>query len=145
MDEEHYFPLSAVSAGVILIILAATYLMHPFPLHVVLDYFKDIEINRAFIKPPLILLDTIIFFFNAIGLWQLVLSGLRIVFQHSVRRTLEDVTGAFFSFFIAFLLTSYEIEVFTWQITLGYFIIGIGALVIVNGIIHFFFPRRRFF
>jgi len=143
MDEERYFPLSAISAGVILIILATTYLMHPVPLSVVIDYFKSMEVHRAFIKPPLILLDLVIFFFNAVGVWQLVLSGLRIVFRHSVRRALEDVTGAFFSFFIAFLLTNYAIDVFTWQTALGYFIIGIGALVIINGIIHFAFPRRR--
>jgi len=142
-DEEHYFPLSAISAGVILIILATTYLMHPIPPSLVIDYFRDMEIHRAFIKPPLILLDLVIFFFNAVGVWQLVLSGLRIVFRHSVRRALEDVAGAIFSFFIAFLLTNYAIDFFTWQTTLGYFIMGIGVLVIINGIIHFAFPRRK--
>ena len=142
-DEEHYFPLSAISAGVILLILGTTYLMHPVPFSVVTDYFKSVEAHRAFIKPPLILLDLVIFFFNAVGVWQLVLSGLRIVFRHSVRRALEDVAGAIFSFFIAFLLTNYALDFFTWQTTLGYFIMGIGVLVIINGIIHFAFPRRK--
>jgi len=144
-DEEHYFPLSAISAGVILIILATTYLMHPIPLSVVIDYFRDMEIHRTLLRPPAELLTLVVFFFNALGVWQLVLSGLRIVFQHSVRRALEDVTGAFFSFFTAFLLTNYADKFFTWQTALGYFIMGIGVLVIINGIIHFAFPRRKLF
>lgn len=144
-EEEREFPLDTVSAGVTLIIFALTYLMYAPSINFseIIDYFKMIGNLKTFIKPPLILFDPVIFFFNAVGAWSLILSGLRVVFQRSVRKAIGDVTGAFFSFFIAFLLTNYAADFFTGQTTLAYFIICIGVLIIVNGIVHFAFPERK--
>jgi len=144
-DEERAFPLDVISAAVILIILAVTYLMYAptidFP--DVVAYFESMGVHHTFIKPPIFLFDPAVFFFNAVGVWSLILSGLRIVFQRSVSKAIGDVTGAFFSFFIAFLLTNYAADIFTGQTTLAYFLIGIGILVIVNGIVYFAFPERK--
>lgn len=144
-DEERGFPLDVISAGVILIILAVIYLMYASTINFseIVDYFERMGNLKTFIKPPTFLFDPAVFFFNAVGVWTLILSGLRIVFQRSVGKAIGDVTGAFFSFFIAFLLTNYASDIFTGQTTLAYFIIGIGILVIVNGVIYFAFPERK--
>ncbi|MDH5770329.1 MAG: hypothetical protein OEZ25_03470 [Candidatus Bathyarchaeota archaeon] len=144
-EEERGFPLGAISAGVILIILAVAYLIYEPTINfsIIVDYFERMGNLKTFIKPPLFLFDPVVFFFNAVGAWSLILSGLRVVFQRSVRKAIRDITGAFFSFFIAFLLTNYAADIFGWQTTLAYFIIGIGVLVIVNGIIYFAFPERK--
>jgi len=144
-DEERGFPLDAISAGVILIILAVIYLIYEPNINFssIIDYFKMMGNLKTFIKPPLFIFDPAIFFFNAVGLWSIILSALRIVIQRSVVKAIGDVTGAFFSFFIAFLLTNYAADIYTWQTTLAYFIIGIGILVIVNGVIYFVLPERK--
>jgi len=144
-EEKRVFPLDTISAGVILIILAVTYLIYSpnISSSEIIDYFRMMGDLKTFIKPPLILFDPAILFFNAVGVWSLILSGLNIVLQRRVGKALEAITGASLSFFIAFLLTNYAADVFTWQTTLGYFIVGIGVLVIVNGIIYFAFPERK--
>ena len=144
-EEKRVFPLDTISAGVILIILAVTYLIYSpnISSSEIIDYFRMMGDLKTFMKPPLILFDPAILFFNAVGVWSLILSGLNIVFQRSVGKALEAITGASLSFFIAFLLTNYAADVFTWQTTLGYLIVGIGVLVIVNGIVYFAFPEGK--
>lgn len=134
--------LGVISAGVVLIVLAVTYLRYPIDPSIIGDYFENMAVNGHFIKPPLILFDLAIFFFNAVGVWGIVLSGLRIALERSVRKAIQDLTGGSFSFFCAFLLTNYSVDVFTWQIALAYFIIAIGLLVTANSIIHLAFPER---
>lgn len=134
--------LGAISAGVILIILAVTYIRYPINLTIIIDYFKSIANQGAFLKPPLILFDPTIFFLYAAGVWGIVLSGLRIVFQRSVRKSLGDLVGGFFSFFLAFLLTNYASDAFTGRTTLAYFVIAIGFLIVVISIVYFVFPEK---
>jgi len=134
--------LGLASAGVILIILALTYLRNPIVPSVIIDYLESMGNQGAFIKPPSILLNAAIFFLYAVGLWGIVQAGLRLVFQRSVGKALGDLVGAFFSFFLAFLLARYDVNVFTGRMTLAFFIIGLGLLVIANAIVHFAFPER---
>lgn len=134
--------LGAISAGVILIILALTYIRYPVDPSMIVAYFQKMAAHRTFIKPPLILFDLTVFFLYAVGLWGIVLSGLRIIIERSIRKTLGDLIGSFFSFFCAFLLTSYAVDVFAGLTTLAYFVVAIGLLVIVNAIVNFAFPER---
>jgi len=64
----------------------------------------------------MVLLDPMIFFFYAVGVWDIVLSGLRIVVEKNVKKALGDLFGCFFSFFCAFLLTKYAAMRSTEQI-----------------------------
>jgi hypothetical protein len=134
--------LGALSAGVILIILAITYLRYPIDIYVVVSYFESLIVRQRYVKPPLALFDPAIFFFNVVGVWSLVLSGLRIVFQRSVRRAVGDFAGALFSFFFAFLLREYANNVLRGQAVLAYFIVAIGLLVIVNAIVSFAYKEK---
>ena len=135
--------LGIISAGVILIILAITYLRYPIGPAVILDYIQSMSDLGAFIKPPLTLLNLVAFFLYTTGIWGIVLSGLRIIFQRSVRKALGDLIGGFFSLFCAYLLTSYATDVITGQIALGYFVITIGIIVIGSTIVYFTFPEKR--
>ena len=134
--------LGFVSAGVILIIIALTYIRYPIAPSTIIDYFQNMADQGTFIKPPLILFDPAIFFLYAVGVWGIVLSGLRIIFQRSVRKALGDLIGGFFSFFCAFLVTNYAADAFTGRTTLAYFVIAIGFLIVVNSIVYFVFPEK---
>jgi len=134
--------LGALSAGVILIILAVAYIRYPFEIPMVVSYFENMISGQRFIKPPLALLTPAIFFFNVVGVWSLALSGLRVILQRSVRRAIGDFTGALFSFFLAFLLTNYANDVLSERVVLAYLVVGIGLLVIVNAIVAFAYPER---
>jgi len=135
--------LGLLSAGVILIILALTYLRYPINLSLILSYLESLGARGGFVKPPLALLDPVIFFFYFVGAWTLVLSALRIVLQRDVKRAAGDVAGALFSFFFAFLLTNYANNVLRGQAVLAYLIVAIGLLVVVNAVVHFAYPERR--
>ena len=129
--------LGFVSAGVIIIIMALAYIRNPIAPSVIIDYFESMGNQGTFLKPPLILLDAAIFFFYATGVWGIILSALRIVLERNARKAFGDLVGGFFSFFCAFLLTNYAADVFAGRITLAYFVVGIGLLVIVNAIAYF--------
>lgn len=134
--------LGFVSAGVILIIIAITYIRNPIAPSVIIGYFESMGNQGMFIKPPLILFDAAIFFFYATGVWGIILSALRIVLERNARKAFGDLVGGFFSFFCAFLSTNYAADVFAGRITLAYFLVGIGLLAIVNAIAYFAFPKR---
>ena len=145
-DRKSRFPLDTISAGVILIIIAVTFLLYSptISFHDIIEYFRSLGIHKTFIKPPQGLLDAAIFLFNAVGVWSLAVAGLRMIFQGSVSRALGDVTGAFFSFFIAYLINTYIVTTLAPETALGYFFVGIGVLIIVNAIINFAFRKKRF-
>jgi hypothetical protein len=139
------FPIDTISAGVFIIILAGTYVLYsPYiDVNEVITYFRNIPIHLGETRPPQAIMDAAVFFFNSIGVWTLVVAGLRIVFQRSVPKALGDVTGAFFSFFTSYLITNYAFRVFTWQTAVAYFIIGIGTLIIVNALTYFVFSEKQ--
>jgi len=133
--------LGLASVGVILILIALTYIRNPISPSVIIDYFEIMGNKGTFIKPPPIFFDAGVFFLYAVGVWGIVLSGLRMIFQRSTRKSLGDLVGAFFSFFLAFILTQYANNVFSGHLALAYFVIGVGLLVIINAILHFAIPR----
>ena len=135
--------LGFASVGVILILLALTYIRHPINASAMIDYLGNMGRQGVFIKPPLILLDAVIFFFYAAGVWGIILSGLRIVLERDMSKALSDLVGGFFSLLLAYLATNYRADIFTGRTTLAYFIVGIGLVVIVNAVIYFAFPRKR--
>jgi len=134
--------LGLLSVGVILILIALTYIRNPISPLEVIDYFESMGNQGTFIKPPPIFFDAAVFFLYAVGAWGIVLSGLRMIFQRNTRKSLSNLVGALFSFFLAFILTQYANKVFSGQIALAYFVIGVGLLVIINAILHFATSRK---
>ena len=135
--------LGILSAGVILILLALTYIRHPVSPFVLLSYFQNIVAQRVFIKPPLPVFNFAIFFLYTAGVGGIVLAGLRIVLQRSVKNALRDLFGGFFSFVCAFLSTNYAQDVFDGQTTAAYFVVAIGLFVVINSLLHFTFPENQ--
>lgn len=134
--------LGALSAGVVLILLAISYLQYPVALETVTSYIQRLTTQRVFLKPPTIILNFSIFFFYASGTWGLVLSALRLIVQRNIRQTLTDLLGAVFSIYCGFLLTNYLEDVVTSQSAFAYFIVGIGILIVGNAIIYLTFKER---
>jgi hypothetical protein len=126
--------IGALSGGVILIILAVTYLRFPVGLTVISSYFETMLLQLRYIRPPQAFFSPTIFFFEAVVLWSIVVSMLRLVLQRSVRGAIGNFSGALFSFFVAFLLANYAGGTIAGRTLLAYFIVGIGLLAIVNAL-----------
>lgn len=135
--------LGLISVGVVLILVGLTYYRYTIDPSVIGNYIQNMADKKVFIKPPLALLDPMIFFFYAVGAWGIVLSGLRIVLERSVKKALGDLSGCFFSFFCAFLLTNYAANAFNEQIMGAYFVIAIGLIIVANVIISLVFPEKK--
>ena len=135
--------LTLLSLGVILIVLALTYMLFPIDFSTVITYFKAMANQGIVLKPPPRLLKPVIFFLNAIGIWTLVLAGLYLVVWRRLKKVIENLVGGLFIFVFAFLVNSYSTDVFTGRITLAYLAIAVGSLVIVNVLIHFAFPEDK--
>jgi hypothetical protein len=134
--------LGGLSAGVVLILLAITYIRYPVAPETVITYIQRLANQRVFLKPPLILLNFSIFFFYASGAWGFVLSALRLLIQRNIRQTVTDLLSAFFSIYCGYLLTNYLEDVITSQGAFAYFIVGIGVLIIGNAVIYLV-PKDR--
>jgi hypothetical protein len=134
--------LGLVSAGVILIILALTYIQYPVEPSAVISYIQRMVEQKVLIKPSPLLFDSVIFFVYAAGVWSIILSALRVLVQRLVQQALRDLVGGFFAFVVVHLLINYADDVTTGRMTLAYFIVAIGILIIVNTLIYFTIPKR---
>ena len=134
--------LGLISVGVVLILVGLTWYRYAIDPSMISNYIQNMADKNVFIKPPSALLDPMIFFFYAVGVWGIVLSGLRIILEKSVRKALGDLFGCF-SFFCAFLLTNYAANIFTEQIMGAYFLIAIGLLIIANAIVSLVFREKK--
>ena len=135
--------LRAISAGVVLLLLAVTVLRHPDILALVGDYFRSMGEAGAVFRPPILLLQAGAFFLAAVGLWTLVMAAMRIVLQKSPRRALSEVVGSLFSFVVAFVLSGYAAGRYGGVAAIAFIIVGLGAIIIANGLIGAAFPPHR--
>ncbi len=136
--------LGAVSAGVILIILAITYLRYPNVFSAFVGYVRSWEFAHGFVKPPPVLVEPVIFFLEGVAVWSLVLAVLRMIVQRSARRAVGEVAGALFCLFVVFLLTEYISDVYAGRTVLAYLVVGVGFVVIVNALASAAFPDRHY-
>jgi hypothetical protein len=58
-----------------------------------------------------------------------------------VRTAITDLLGGLFFFVIAFIISNYSRDILTGRVTLGYIIITLGFLVILNVLIHFAYSK----
>lgn len=129
--------LNLLTLGVILIVLAITYLQFPINSSIIINYFKNMANQGIVLKPPLSLLQPLIFFLHAMGIWTLVLAGLHLVLLRRMKKAIENLTGGLFTFVLAFLVNSYSTDVISGRITLAYLAIAVGSLVVVNVLLRF--------
>ncbi|MGA1974959.1 MAG: zinc ribbon domain-containing protein [Conexivisphaerales archaeon] len=135
--------LGAISAGAVLIIFAGTVLSYPNSLTALIDYIRRMAELGGFIRPPRLLLDAASFFFVAIGLWALGLAVLRLVLQRSMRKSLGDIVGALFSFYLAYVIASYAAVRIGGVAASAFVVIGLGMVIIADGLIAVALPWPR--
>jgi hypothetical protein len=134
--------LDLISVGGILIIIGVTALRYEFNIiNVLIAYFQELINYGAFIRPPSILYEPIIFFFYVACAFGIIISGIRIIFLRSTRKALSDLTGAIFAFLCAFIISNYAAENFTGHTTLAYFVVSIALVIIANAVIYFMLPE----
>jgi hypothetical protein len=124
--------LGAVSAGGFLIILALAWLSYPNILSLIIDYFQGFQTPTGFVWPSYGLGQPIMFILNLSGVWGLIIAGLRLVLMHSPGRAVNDVAGALFSFYLAYVLSQYYQGIVTANNLVPLFLVGLGILIIVN-------------
>ena len=135
--------LGALSAGVILIILAIAYLRYPNVFSAFVGYLRSWEFAQGFVRPPPVLVEPVVFFLEGVAVWSLVLAVLRMIVQRSTRRAVGEVVGALFCLFVAFLLTEYIGDVYAGRTVLAYLVIGVGCVVVLNALASAAFPDRH--
>ena len=135
--------LSIISLGVVIMLIGFTYYRYTIDLSLIRTYIEYMITHNVFIKPPLALINPMVFLFNAAGFWGIVLSGLRLLFEKNVRKAFSDLFGAFFAFLSAYLLTNYASNVFTERMLGAYFAIAIGLLIVGNSVITLSFLAKK--
>ncbi len=132
-----------VSVGVILVLIAVTFIRYPINTSLIGNYFENMVNQKAFIKPPSTILEAGVFFLYAAGVWGVILSGLRSILTRNLRKVQGDLTGGLFSLFLAFLLAKYSADILSEKTMLAYIIIVVGCLVIINSAISIFFSKKK--
>ena len=136
--------LDLISVGGILIIIGVTALRYQINIiNVLIEYFQELINYGAFIKPPSVLYEPIIFFFYVACAFGIIISGVRIIFQRSTRKALSDLTGAIFAFLCAFIMSNYAANYFTGHKTLAYFVVSIALVIIANAVIYYMLPEKE--
>jgi len=123
----------AVSLGAFLIIVAVTWMYHPWLPSEVLAYFRSFETFGHPVEPPPILFKPAIFFTYVLGIWLLVLAAIRAVAR--VQGVSGDAAGGVFWIFCGYLLGRYvQGEISVWMI-IPVIIIFVGILVTITALV----------
>jgi len=124
---------SAVSLGAILIIVAATWMYHPWLPSEILAYFRSFETFGHPVAPPPILFKPAIFFAYVVGIWLLVLAAIRAVAH--VRGVSSDATGGVFWIFCGYLFGLYIQGGITAWTMIPVIIIFVGILITISSLV----------
>jgi len=124
---------SAVSLGAFLIIVAVTWMYHPWLPSEILAYFRSFETFGHPVAPPLILFKPAVFFAYVLGIWLLVLAAIRAVAR--VRGVSSDATGGIFWIFCGYLFGLYvQGGISAWTI-MPVIIIFVGMLITISSLV----------
>jgi len=124
---------SAVSFGAVLIIVAVTWMYHPWLPSEILAYFRSFETFGHPVAPPAILFKPATFFAYVLGIWLLVLAAIRAVTR--VRGVSSDATGGVFWVFCGYLFGLYvRGGISAWTI-IPVIIIFVGMLITISSLV----------
>ena len=127
--------LGAVSAGGVLIILALTWLVYPNLFNIAIDYFKSFETYGRPVMPPYTLGQPIIFFLDGIGIWGIVIGGLRLALMHFPRKAVGNIMTGVFWLTLSYLLSEFYQGHIQDTTLVPLAIIALGVLVIIGMIL----------
>ena len=127
--------LGAISAGGVLIILALTWLVYPNLFNIVIDYFRSFGTYGRPVMPPYTLGQPIMFFLDAIGIWGIVIGGLRLALMHFPRKAVGDIMTGVFWLILSYLLSEFYRGHIHGTTLIPVAIIALGVLVIIGMIL----------
>ena len=123
----------AVSIGAFLIIIAVTWMYHPWLPSEILAYFKSFGTFGYPVAPPLILFKPTIFFAYVLGIWLLVLAGIRAIAH--VGGVSSDAAGGVFWIFCSYFLGLYaQGGISAWMI-IPVLVILLGILITISSLV----------
>jgi len=123
----------AVSFGAFLIIVAVTWMYHPWLPSEILAYFRSFEAFGHPVAPPPVLFKPAIFFAYVLGIWLLVLAAIRALAR--VGGVSSDATGGAFWIFCGYLLGLYvQGGISEWTI-IPVIIIFVGILITISSLV----------
>jgi len=123
----------AVSFGAFLIIVAVTWMYHPWLPSEILAYFRSFGTFGHPVAPPPILFKPAIFFAYVLGIWLPVLAAIRAIAH--VRGVSSDAAGGVFWIFCGYLLGLYaQGGISAWTI-IPVLVILVGILITISSIV----------
>jgi len=124
---------SAVSFGAFLIIVAVTWMYHPWLPSEILAYFRSFETFGHPVAPPLILFKPAVFFAYVLGIWLLALAAIRTAAH--VRGVSSDAAGGVIWIFCGYLLGLYtQGGISAWMI-IPLLVILAGILITISSLV----------
>jgi len=134
--------LGLVSFGVLLILLAVTWIRYPTLGNQFIDYFQSFAQYGRPVMLPVKLCEPIIFFLGFLGFWNLILAGLRTLTRRGPRGAVSDVVTGLGLLYVAFILLEYTRGAITASLVLPVIVIGLGALIILAVFLRFLIPKK---
>jgi len=123
----------AVSFGAFLIIVAVTWMYHPWLPSEMLAYFRSFETFGHPVAPPPILFKPAIFFAYVLGIWLLILAAIRAVTH--VGGVSSDAMGGVFWIFCGYFLGLYAQGGISAWVIVPVIIIFVGILITISALV----------
>jgi len=137
--------LGTVSFGVFLLIVAATWMLYPLLPTEIITYLTSLPSRSAVlgqpVMPPLTLFKPAIFFAYVLGVWLLILAGIRAVAH--VHGASSDAAGGVFFVACAFLFGLYTQGRVPARTLTPIIIILLGAVVTIAALLRALWQQRR--
>lgn len=124
-------PLGFVNVGVVLIIMAALFILYPGIFSEIIAWLEGWRgVGTTMIPDPLI--EPLIWFLSAQGVWSFVLSVIRVVSGINRRSSISDAFGGAFLLTAAFLFREYISGLIPLTVLLPTLVIALGVFVLIS-------------
>lgn len=136
-----YFDL--ISFGGFLIIVGLTFSLYPKIPSEIKVFFEILSEQRVF-RPSPYLSEAAAIFFTMIGILNFAIGGMRLTAGWPWQRSLQDASWGIALVFLGYLLWLYSEGTISGWLVWPTFLIVAGILVVVNGLIRYYYaPRER--
>ena len=126
-----------------LIIIGLMIFWYPDVFTLIVKYLEGWGTYGHPVLPGHALGEVMIFLFTSCGIWGVLTSGLRVALTSRLARPLRGVVGGLLSLYVAFILSSFYAKALNGPGLVLAFFVGLAAMIVVDGMISFFLPRRR--
>lgn len=124
-------PLSGVSVGVTLILIAAFFILHPGIFSETIAWLEGWGEAGPTMMPET-LIRPLIWFLSAQGVWGLVLAVIRVISGINRRDSISDAFGGVFLLTASFLLLEYVSGLMRLTVLLPVLVVALGAVVLLG-------------